>query len=162
MASYIILQGKTHYQKDKSIIIRLGEIRAKENTRELSCPLFRKLQCLRLCGSAFNQSTDHLYPQTLMWEDTVKHSYSTFSVNSLVEREMHLTELPELYVCAQLCLSLCIDWSPPGSSICGILQARILEGAVISFSRGSSRLRDQTHISYTGRQITAVPPGKPD
>ena len=66
---------------------------------------------------------------------------------------MHFTELPELYMCALLCLSLCIDWSPPGSSIYGILQARILEGAVISFSRGSSRLRDQIHISYIGRLI---------
>ena len=42
---------------------------------------------------------------------------------------------------AQLCLTLCdpVDCSPPGSSIHGILQARILEWVAISFSRGSSR-----------------------
>ena len=42
---------------------------------------------------------------------------------------------------AQLCPALCnpMDCSPPGSSIHGILQARILEWVVISFSRGSSR-----------------------
>ena len=34
-----------------------------------------------------------------------------------------------------------IDWSPPGSSVHGIIQARILEWAAISFSRGSSRPR---------------------
>ena len=34
----------------------------------------------------------------------------------------------------QSCLALC----PPGSSVCGILQARILEWIAISFSRGSS------------------------
>ena len=38
------------------------------------------------------------------------------------------------------CLTLCdpTDCSPPGSSVHGILQARILEWVAISFSRGSS------------------------
>ena len=65
-----------------------------------------------------------------------------------------------LCVClaAQSCLCLCdpMDYSPPGSSVHGILQARILEWIAISFSRGSSRLRDQTHMSYVsclGRQV---------
>ena len=41
---------------------------------------------------------------------------------------------------AQLCLILCdtMDYSPPGSSVCGILQERILEWVAIPFSRGSS------------------------
>ena len=40
----------------------------------------------------------------------------------------------------QLCPTLCdpMDGSPPGSSVHGILQARILEWATIPFSRGSS------------------------
>ena len=46
-----------------------------------------------------------------------------------------------------------MDWSPPGSSVHGILQARILEWVAISFSRRSSRPRDQTSISCIGRQI---------
>ena len=58
-----------------------------------------------------------------------------------------------------------MDWSPPESSVHGILQARILEWVAILFSKGSSWLRDQTHISYIsciGRQIfTTEPPGKP-
>ena len=44
---------------------------------------------------------------------------------------------------------------PPGSSVHGILQARILEWVAVSSSRGSSWHRDQTCISYvscTGRQ----------
>ena len=50
---------------------------------------------------------------------------------------------------AQLCPILCdpVDCSPPGSSVHGILQARILEWVAISFSRGSSRPRDQTQVS---------------
>ena len=49
-----------------------------------------------------------------------------------------------------------MDCSPPGSSIHGILQARILEWVAITSSRGSSQPRDQTHvpcISCIGRQI---------
>ena len=50
----------------------------------------------------------------------------------------------------QSCLTLCnhIDCGPPGSSVHGILQARILEWVAISFSRGSSQTRDSTHVSY--------------
>ena len=49
----------------------------------------------------------------------------------------------------QLCPTLFnpMGRSPPGSSVHGILQARILEWVAISVSRGSSRPRDQTHVS---------------
>ena len=40
-----------------------------------------------------------------------------------------------------------MDCSPPGSLVHGVLQARILEWVAISFSRGSSRPRDWTHVS---------------
>ena len=41
---------------------------------------------------------------------------------------------------AQLCPTLCdpMDYSPPGSSVSGILQARILEWVAVPFSRVSS------------------------
>ena len=48
-----------------------------------------------------------------------------------------------------------MDRSPPGSSIQGILQARILEWVAVPSSRGSSQPRDLTCISYIsciGRQ----------
>ena len=40
----------------------------------------------------------------------------------------------------QSCLTLCdpMDHNPPGSSVHGISQARILEWVAVSFSRGSS------------------------
>ena len=49
----------------------------------------------------------------------------------------------------QSCLTLCdpMDYSPPGSSVRGIFQARILEWVAISFSW------DWTQVSYIGRQI---------
>ena len=58
----------------------------------------------------------------------------------------------------QACLTLCdpMDCIPPGSSVHGSLQARILEWVTMPPSKGSSWPRDQTHISYVsciGRQI---------
>ena len=51
---------------------------------------------------------------------------------------------------AQSCPTLCdaMDCSLPRSSIHGIFQARVLEWVTISFSRGSSRPRDQTQVSH--------------
>ena len=40
-----------------------------------------------------------------------------------------------------------MEYSPPGSSTRGILQARILEWVAIPFSRGSTHLRDRTQVS---------------
>ena len=55
----------------------------------------------------------------------------------------------------QWCRTLCdpVDCSPPGSSVYWILQARILEGIAISFSRESSRPRDRTHVSHIVEKI---------
>ena len=52
----------------------------------------------------------------------------------------------------QSCLNLCdsMDCSLPGSSIHGILQARVLEWVAISFSKGSSQPRDRTQVSRIG------------
>ena len=41
-----------------------------------------------------------------------------------------------------------MDCSLPGSSVHGILQARILEWVAIPFFRGSSQLRDLTQVSH--------------
>ena len=60
---------------------------------------------------------------------------------------------------AQSCPTLCnpMDCSLPGSSVHGILQARILEWVAISFSRGSSRPRDRTQVScIVGRRVVEL------
>ena len=55
-----------------------------------------------------------------------------------------------LCVLSHLCPTLCnpMDYNPPGSSVPGILQARILEWAVMPLFGGSSRPRAWTHVSY--------------
>ena len=47
------------------------------------------------------------------------------------------------------CPTLCdpMDCSLPGSSVHGIFQAIVLEWIAISFSKGSSQLRDRTRVS---------------
>ena len=54
-----------------------------------------------------------------------------------------------------------MDSSLPGSSVHGIFQARVLEWAAISFSRGSSQPRDRTQVSCIADTLPSEPPGKP-
>ena len=72
---------------------------------------------------------------------------------------------------AQSCPALCDPMqSPPGSSVHGILQARILKWVAIPFSRASSQPKDTTQVSHTARRfflfcfvlfLPSEPPGKP-
>ena len=82
--------------------------------------------------------------------------------------------MKESYICVHvcwvsyLCPTLCnpIDCSPPGSSVHGMIQARILEWVAKLSSRGSSRAWDRTCISLhllewqTG-SLPLASPGKP-
>jgi len=63
------------------------------------------------------------------------------------QAEMEVNKWSEV---AQSCPTLCdsMDYSLPGSSVLGIFQAIVLEWIAISFSRGSSRPRDQTRVSH--------------
>ena len=68
-------------------------------------------------------------------------------------------------VCVCVCVCVCVyaqsrptlcnpmDYSPPGSSVHGILQARILEWVAISYSKLSSCPRGRTCISCIGQRI---------
>ena len=55
-----------------------------------------------------------------------------------------------------------MDWGLPGSSVHGILQARILEWVAIPFSRGSSRLEMEPRFpALQADSLPSEPPGKP-
>ena len=58
----------------------------------------------------------------------------------------------------QSCLTLCdpMDCSPPGFSVHGILQSRILEWVTIPFSRGSSWPRNWTQVSCIAGRLFAI------
>ena len=77
---------------------------------------------------------------------------NTFSVLIFVSYNITLTyllcESVVKVLVIQSCLTLCnpLDCSSPGSSVHGILQARVLEWVALSFSRGSSQ-SSQTWVS---------------
>ena len=67
----------------------------------------------------------------------------------IVQRKQALREVCKCML-SQSCWTLCdpMDCSPPGSSVHGILQARILEWVAMPFSRGSSQPTDWTHVFH--------------
>ena len=82
---------------------------------------------------------------------------NTQITNKYIKNAQHSYLLWVLSEVTQLCPTLCdpMDCSLPGSSIHGILQARVLEWVAISFSRGSSRPRDRTQVSrIVGRRFS--------
>ena len=59
-----------------------------------------------------------------------------------------------LFIQSYLCDPM--DCSPPGSSVHGLLQARILEWVAIPFSRGSSWLKDRAWVSCIASRFFTV------
>ena len=103
---------------------------------------------LRFKGKPFNITVIEVYAPTSNTEEA--------EVEWFYEDLQDLLESESESEVAQSCPTLCdpVDCSPPGSSIHGILQARILEWVAISFSRGSSQPRDRTHVSrIAGRHV---------
>ena len=72
----------------------------------------------------------------------VRLSYTLHHNPMLYHLLIHLPKLLQLWTLG-----------PPGPSVHGIFQARILKWAAISFFRESYRPRDQTRVSCIGRQI---------
>ena len=90
----------------------------------------------------------------LSWEPVARHSAclrmwcALFSAAPVWAGQELL--VPVLAKLLQMGRILCdpMDCSPPGSFVLGIFQARILEWVATPASRGSSRPRDRTCISY--------------
>ena len=89
---------------------------------------------------------------------TYFHPFSFLSL-SVFPRQSHLF-LSFNFELKVFCWVSCVrffcnpmECSPPGSSVHGISQARILEWVAISFSRGSPQVRDRAHVSCIGRQF---------
>ena len=91
----------------------------------------------------------------LFWLCGINTYFTVYkSMAPRVRKEWGLRHVTYAYVHAQSC-TLCnpVDCSPPGSSVHGTFQARIVERVVIFFSRGSSWPTDWNCISCTGRWI---------
>ena len=82
-------------------------------------------------------------------DQSFTHDISLFLDNPLISSAATNSMAVSVLV-YQSCLTLCnpLDCSPRGSSVHGILQARILEWVAISFSSGSFRPRFWTCVSH--------------
>ena len=88
---------------------------------------------------------------------SVRHDWSDLASTREaegVQRTDHCREPQGCGLCCQLLQSCLTLWDPmdcslPGSSVHGILQARILEWVAMPSSRGSSQPRDRTWVSCT-------------
>ena len=92
------------------------------------------------------------------WYSHYGEQYGGFLNKKNLQTEVSWCEV----VVTQLCPTLCdpMNCNPPGSSVPGILQARILEWVVIPFSRGSSQPRDWIWVSQIVDRLLSESTGK--
>ena len=103
------------------------------------------------CWVGNSNSLNHLK----QWEAQEKYYVLLNSQSEFVPYSRFLKK--PIIVCVLFSLTLCytVDYNLPGSSVCGIFQARILEWVAISFSRASSWPRDWICVSsIAGRFFT--------
>ena len=121
--------------------------------------------------SSHSQRKDHAAAKTQHSHKKKKLLKKNLPPNKSLRAEVFTVEFYPVIVCvcsvAQSCPNLCnpMDCNPPGSSVHGIFEARILEWVAMASSRGCSQPRDQTHTSWsscTGRQILSLPLRPPE
>ena len=107
-----------------------------------------------------SSSENAISPDTLAFDSPSSAPFIFWLLQTLTPRrkECLIVSCMGAYSVSQSCWTLCnpMDGSLPGSSLHGILQARMMEWVAISSSRGSSQPRDGTWISCffcIGRQI---------
>ena len=111
-----------------------------------------------LLYSPIHPSTTHKYLLNMYYMSDTFISAEDILVNQTDKNSSFCGVCMHACMCVQSCLILwdSTDCSPPGSSVHGILLARVLEWVAVSYSRGSSWPRDQTWVSYVsciGRQV---------
>ena len=111
------------------------------------------------------QEKQELWVQSLGWEDALEEEMATHS--SILAWRIPWTEEPGGLQSVGLqrvrhdWVTELMDHSPPGSSVHGILQARILEWVAMPFLRGSSQPREPWSPVLKTDSLPAEPPGKP-
>ena len=119
--------------------------------------LFSKAKILKLEKKESSRSQGLLIFTQLLDLVLISLYYKCWFLSSQARNKMLSVQCTVLCLVTQSCPTLCnpMDCSPPGSSVHGILQARILVWVAMPSSRGSSQARDQAQASHTaGRFFT--------
>ena len=109
----------------------------------------RKLSGYSPWGQKVSDMSEQLSTHMLSIKIQIRNSLILIQMTPGISLDIYFSMLPSKHIQSeseviQLCPTLCnpMDYSPPGSSVHGIFQARVLEWVAISFSRGSFRPRD--------------------
>ena len=125
-------------------------------THEPKSPRWMKPSCISL-DFGWKRKPLCLEGRWVWWENGYMYMYdwvcllSSWNYHNIVNQQWKVKV-------AQSCLTLCdtMDCSLSGSSVHGILHARILEWVAIPFSRGSSQPRDWTQVSWIASRFFTV------
>ena len=95
-----------------------------------------------------SQRVRHDWATELNWTEESKEWWGgTYYISIYSPRLASLRTQICAYMLSHVQLFATMDYSLPGSSVCGIFETRILEWIAISYSRVSSWCRDQTCVS---------------
>ena len=147
---------KKQQQQTKSFRPQWHSIHHRRSGCSISMVFFSFLSPLSVVSPMMTKSKWQLF---LLSPSSTLYPFSLFMLyqnnNALPRRLISIEYKVVACLVAKSSPTLCdpLDCSPPGSSVHGISQARILEWVAISFSRGSSWPREWTHISCIGRRI---------
>ena len=133
----------------------------------LSVPLWWNLRIFNglICAMISNRVIGCIISHTLWLLNNMYPEHSLYWMPEEIQAENTVLWKPDCWYCLvpNLCLTVYnpMGCSPSASSVHSISQERILEWVTTSFSGGSSQPRDQTHVSYIGKQDLYywAPPG---
>ena len=139
----------------------MSSSRASSQSRDQTCDsmspaLEGSFLTIYICQLDMTEATQHIYIDRQI----------QIQISIIFAIYLKLTQHSKSTICrlvSKSYLTFCdpMDYSHPGSSIHGILQARIPEWLAISYSRESCQPRDQIRVPcIAGRFFTAEPPGK--
>ena len=142
-----VMLGDPEQRWDVGSVVHLGG-----KTREGPVVKSLCISLIRTCRASADRQSLANPCHPALWLDPEGLSFKTESCCLLFVCRAHVCS--DASVVSTLCDPM--DHSLPGSSICGILQARTLEWVAMPSSRGSSWPRDWTQVSYAssrGRRV---------